>query len=70
MLPITAERERESRVVDVRARSLKIREGLDFGSTEKMLLSRQHDIHLGITEWERTLAGLSELSVASRFSRT
>lgn len=70
MLPVTAEREREKvGLVDERARNLSIRKGLHFGSSEKILLSGQHDTCLEITEWERTLAGVSELSAASRSSR-
>lgn len=68
MLPITAEREKVE-LFDERARHLNIRKGLDFGSSEKMLLSRQYDTCLEITEWERTLAGISELIAASRSSR-
>lgn len=34
-----------------------------------MLLSRQHNVYVRIAEWGGTLAGVSELNVASGFSR-
>lgn len=63
LFPITRKREKAG-LFDGRARN-----GLGIGSSEKMLQSRQHDLYLGIAEWERTLAVASELSIASRLFR-
>lgn len=46
------------------ARNLKIGKGID----PQEMFSRQHDVCLGIAEWERIVAGVSELSVTSRSS--
>lgn len=63
MLPITAEKEKTG-LFCKSARKLKIWKGID----PQKMFSRQHDIYLGIAEWETTVAGVSEFTIASRSS--